>query len=194
MTDGSTLAAIEIHFLPRLLHGPGGVLYALVLLVVALALMFAGRSIIRTLAFLVVGLAGAAFGAGVGTIALGPLGTILGAVFGFVIGGLIGLLLVHIGIGLALGYFGYLVTRDVTHLFLLAVLVGIILFVVGLAIASKLLDLATSVLGGVIFYGVLTFFGVSPTLAFVVTVVAAAAGFYVQHRSSANRGSSKTSV
>ena len=180
--------ASGVRFLPHFLQaGTGGVLYALVLLVVALALMFAGRSVIKTLAFLVVGLAGAAFGAAAGTLVLGVFGTILGAVVGFVIGGLIGLLLVHVGIGLALGYFGYLATRDLTHIFVLAVVVGIVLVFIGIIVTSKILELATALLGGVILYGVLLFFGAGPPLAFVVAALVAVAGFYVQYRSSLSR-------
>jgi hypothetical protein len=179
--------ALEYHFLPHFLTSPESLLYALVLLVVSLVLIFAGKSAIKALAFLVVGLAGAAFGAAAGTLVLGPIGTVLGAVIGFVIGGVIGLLLVHVGIGLALGYFGYLVTRDLTHIWLLAVTVGIVLFVAGVVITSKVLELATAVLGGVILYGVLTYFGVPPLFALIVAVVATIAGYFVQRNNSERR-------
>lgn len=192
MITSFPLVATTGHFLPRLLLGSGGILFALVLLVLALASMFAGRSIIKALAFLVVGFAGAAFGAVVGGLTLGLLGTILGAVLGFVVGGLIGLLLVHVGIGLALGYFGYLITRDLTHIFLLAVIVGVVLFTVGIVVTSRLMELGTAILGGVIFYGVLTFFGIAPFFAVIIALIVAIAGFYVQHNmSSFVRGSPK---
>jgi hypothetical protein len=170
------------NFLPHALSGFGGSLFAVILALVALGLMFSGRSIIKGLAFLVVGLAGAAFGLAVGGAFLGVIGAVIGGVLGFLVGGAIGLLLVHVGMGLALGYFGYVVTRDLTSLFALAVVVGIILFVVGLAIASKLMELVTAVLGGVIFDVVLVFFGVPPLYAAVVSVLLAALGFSVQFR------------
>ena len=169
-------------FFPHAISGVGGDLFALVLLVVSLALMFRGRSIIKGLAFLVAGLAGAAFGLALGGLSLGPIGAIIGAILGFLVGGALGLLLVHVGMGLALGYFGYLATRDLTHIFVLAVVSGVVLFVVGVAISSKLLDLVTALLGGLILYGVLVFFGVSQPLAAVVSLVLAIAGFYVQMR------------
>jgi len=181
MIGSSSLAAYGGHFLPGFLLGPGSTLYALVLLVLALALIFVGRSIIKALAFLVVGLAGATFGAVLGSLMLGLLGAILGAVLGFVVGGLVGLLLVHIGIGLALGYFGYVITRDITHVFLLAVIVAILLFVVGIVIASRILELGTAVLGGVILYGVLTFFGIAPFFAVLIVIVVSMVGFYLQY-------------
>lgn len=171
-----------IHFLPRFLSGTGlgADVYALLLLVLAVALLFAGSSLIKVLAFLVVGLAGAAFGAAVGTLLLPILGTIVGAVVGFIIGGVIGLLLVYVGVGLALGYFGYHATLDYTHILVLAVVVGIALLIVGIVITTKVLELATAVLGGVILYGVLTFFGLAPLLSLVIAIVAVVLGFAVQ--------------
>ncbi len=173
-------AELATSFFPHFLSGIGGTLYALILVVLSVALMFAGRSIIKGLAFLVVGFAGAAFGLAAGGLFLGVIGAIIGGVVGFVLGGLIGLLLVHIGMGLALGYFGYLATRFLVHSELLAVVVGIILFFIGVAISSKLLELVTAIVGGVILYGVLIFFGATPVVAFVISLVLALAGFYVQ--------------
>ncbi len=166
-------------FFPHV-SGLGGSLFALILALVALALMFSGRSIIKGLAFLVVGLAGAAFGVAVAGGFLGVIGAVIGAVVGFLVGGAIGLLLVDVGIGLALGYFGYLATRDLTGVFSLAVVVGVILFLVGVAISNRLLELVTAVLGGIILDGVLVFFGVPPLYAAAVSLVLAAVGFSVQ--------------
>ncbi len=169
-------------FFPHALSGPGGLVYAGVLLLLSLALMFAGRSIIKALSFLVVGLAGAAFGLAAGGLVLGVLGAIVGGVVGFVVGGLIGLLLLHVGMGLALGYFGYLAVRDLTHVFILAVAVGVVLFIVGVIISSRLLELVTAAVGGIILYGALVFFGLPPLYSFLVSLVLAVAGFYVQWR------------
>jgi hypothetical protein len=170
------------NFFSHALTGFSGSLYAVILGLVALGLMFAGRSIIKGLAFLAVGLAGAAFGLAVGGSFLGVIGAVIGGVLGFLVGGVVGLFLVEVGMGLALGYFGYLVTRDLTNVFVLAVAVGIVLFFVGLAISSKLLELVTAILGGVMLDAVLVYFGVSPSYAAVVSIVLAAAGFYVQFR------------
>jgi hypothetical protein len=169
-------------FFPHALSGFSGAIFAIILLGLSLALMFYGRSMIKGLAFFVVGFAGAAFCLAVGGIFLGVIGAIIGGVLGFLVGGAVGLLLVNVGMGLALGYFGYLATRDLTNVFVLAVVVGIILFFVGVAVSSKLLDLVTAVLGGVILDGVLVFFGVSPPYAAIISLVLAAVGFYVQFR------------
>lgn len=175
-----TAHQLATAFFPHVLSGLGGLVYALALTLVALALLFAGRSVVKGLAFLVAGLAGAAFGAGLGAPLLGPVGVILGGVVGFLVGGVIGVLLVELGIGLAIGYFGYLAMRYLTGSLLLSVVVGVVLFLVGLAVSWRLLELATSILGGVIIYGVLIFFGLPPFEATVLAVVFAAAGFYVQ--------------
>jgi hypothetical protein len=169
-------------FFPHALSGFSGGVFAVILLGLSLVLMFRGRSTIKGLAFLVVGFAGAAFGLAVGGAVLGVIGAILGVVLGFLVGGVIGLLLVNVGMGLALGYYGYLAIRDLTNVFVLAVVVGIILFFVGVAISSKLLDLVTAILGGVILDGVLLFFGLSPPYAAIISLVLAAGGFYVQFR------------
>jgi hypothetical protein len=170
----------EVGIFPQALSGPEAFVFATILLALSLALLFFGRSVIKGVSFLVVGVAGAAFGLAVGSFFLGATGALIGGILGFLVGGAIGLLLAHIGMGLALGYFGYLATNDLTHLFALAVLVAAILFFVGVALSSRILELATAVLGGVIMYGVLVFFGLPPLYAAPVSLALAAAGFYAQ--------------
>lgn len=85
--------------MPQLFPAPGGALYALLLPVLALALIFVGGSVIKALAFLVVGLTGAAFGLVAGGTVLKVAGLDPWAILGFVVGSLIGLLLVYIGMG-----------------------------------------------------------------------------------------------
>lgn len=168
------------NFLPHELSGADAQAFAIVLMVIALGLMFAGRSVIKGLAFLIVGLAGAGFGLALGGVALGVIGSIIGGILGFIVGGLIGILLVQVGLGAALGYFGYLVIRYLAHSFALAVVAGVVLFFVGLALATKLLELVTAAIGGVVLYGVLIFFGAAPVIAAAVSLILAVAGFTVQ--------------
>lgn len=167
---------------PHALKGAGGDLYALVLLVIGLGLAFAGRSIVKGLAFLVAGFAGAALGVALGATVLGAIGSIVGGVVGFLIGGFIGILLVELGIGIALGYFGYLVARFLTHSLFFGIVVGIVLFVVGLALSNKLLEAATAAIGALVLYDVMIYFGLSPLLALVVAIVLGVAGFMVQRK------------
>jgi len=180
-----SLASPELaagRIFPSALTGLGGTAFALILVVVSLLLMFYGRSVIKGLAFLVAGLAGAGAGVASGGILLGPIGAIVGAVVGFVVGGLLGLLLVHVGIGLALGYFGFLAVRELTQSFALALAVGIVLFVVGLIASSRLLELGTAAVGGFLLYNALVFFGAFPLLAALAALLLAFAGFLVQQR------------
>ncbi|HUH99516.1 MAG TPA: hypothetical protein VLY65_00600 [Nitrososphaerales archaeon] len=177
---GFSAAELANSFFPHALSGAGGLIYALILLALSFALMFAGRSTIKGLAFLVAGLAGAGFGFAAGGLFLGIIGAVIGGVIGFILGGLIGVLLVNVGMGLALGYFGYLATKFLVHSDLLAIVAGVILFFIGVAISSKLLELVTAILGGIILYGVLIFFGASPFVASVISLILAAAGLYVQ--------------
>lgn len=178
---GPSLAGLlSTSFFPHAFSGLGGDLFAVILALIALGLMFSGRSIIRGLAFLVVGLAGAAFGAAVGGTFLGVIGALIGLVVGFLVGGAIGLLLVNVGLGLALGYYGYLAVRHIANSLALGIVAGVILFIVGVAVANKLLELVTAVLGGVIFYVVLVFFGLGSLPAALVSIVLTAAGFYAQ--------------
>ena len=165
---------------PHAISGFGGLVFAVILLVVSLGLIFAGRSLIKGLSFLVVGLAGAAAGLAAGGLLLGWIGAAFGALVGFIVGGMIGVLLLHVGMGLALGYFGFLATRDLSHSFLVAVAVGVVLFFVGVAISTKLMELVTAAIGGVILYEVLLFFALAPSYAGLVSLVLAAAGFCVQ--------------
>lgn len=167
-------------FFPHALSGAGGFVFALILTLVALALMFAGRSVIKGLAFLAVGLVGAAFAASLGGQFLGLIGTVLGGIIGFLVGGVIGIWLVEVGMGLALGYLAYLVTRYLTGSLLLAVAVGVVLFFVGLAISGRLLELVTAALGGLVLYGVLVYFGAPSFDAGLFSLVMAVAGFCVQ--------------
>ena len=182
VTDGfGPLQVGTGNLLPSALTSPGNIVFALILLLLSLALMFKGRSVTKGLAFLVAGIAGAAFGLTVGTLFLGAIGAIIGGVLGFIVGGLTGLLLVRVGIGLALGYFGYLITSYLTQVFVLAVVVGIVLFLVGVGLSNKFLELMTAILGGVILYGVLVFFAIPPFYAAIISLLLAIAGFYVQH-------------
>jgi len=135
---------------------------------------------IKALSFLAVGLAGAAFGLAAGGLVLSGIGALAGAVVGFVLGGIVGVLILHLGMGFVLGYFGYLAVRDLSHVFLLAAAVGLVLFFVGIVATGKLLELATALVGGIILYGVLVFFGLTPLVSFAIALALGIAGFSTQ--------------
>ncbi len=157
----------------------------LAMLVVSLLLIFAGRKVVKALAFLVVGLIGASIGgefAAKYLTSLGSFGTILGVLIGFVAGGLIGLLLVRVGIGLAVGYAAYLVTVDLVSSTIVALVVGFVFFVVGWLLYNKILSLVTAVAGGFLLYDALRLYGLDPTVSTVLAVLVTLAGIWVNFR------------
>lgn len=152
------------------------------MVVVSLLLIFAGRKIIKALAFLVVGLIGASIcgmSAAHYLTSLGSFGTILGVLIGFVAGGLIGLLLVRVGIGLAVGYAAYLVTVDIVSSTVVAFVVGFVFLVVGWLLYNKILSLVTVVAGGFLLYDALRLYGLDPTISTVLAALVTLAGIWV---------------
>ena len=157
----------------------------IVTLVVSLLLIFAGRKVVKALAFLVVGLVGASIGGILGAqylASLGVLGRVLGILIGFFVGGLMGIVLVALGIGVAVGYGAYLLVMDVVSNSTAAIVVGIVFFIVGLALYSKILSLVTAVTGGILLYDALRLYGLDLALSTVLAVLVTLAGICVQYR------------
>ncbi len=178
------MISIPNHLVPGLNDVPGWVLL-LALLAVSLLLIFAGRTIVKVLAFLVVGLIGAGIGGMLGAqylMSLGSAGALLGIVLGFVLGGLLGIALVAVGIGLAVGYGAYLLTLDFISSMTVAVIVGIIFFIVGVALYGKILTLVTALAGGLLLFDVLRMSGLGQTVSIVLAAVVTLAGIYVNYR------------
>ncbi len=153
---------------------------AIVLFIVSLALIFAGRRIIRVIAFFAVGLVVAAIGAAALGLFLGIFGILLGGFLGFILGGILSLLLLPLAIGIGLGVIAYNLTQTLVHIPLFAFIVGAIFFIVGVILSSKLLALATAVFGALILFNVLIFFGVPSILSAPAVIVLGALGFWVQ--------------
>jgi hypothetical protein len=169
------------------------VLLVLILLGVAMALIFAGKSVIKVLAFAFVGLVGASVGAGIG-VSWGPPGVLLGAVLGFAVGGVLGLVALAVGVGIALGYVAYHVSLFVAGTETVALLAGVVFFVVGLALSGKILTVVSSVLGALILLDVMLAFNIVPEAGVVVSGIAAVAGVVYQNRSRARyQGAATTS-
>ncbi len=176
---GLSLASIPSQF-AHLLDGlPTWPLF-LVLLIASLLLIFAGRKVVKALAFVVVGLIGASVGGALAAqylSSLGWLGSLLGLLIGFFAGGLIGLLLLRFGIGFAVGYAAYLLTLDVVSSSVTAFVVGFVFFIVGVVLYNKILTVVTAVAGGFLLYDALSFY-VDPAVAGVVALVVTAIGIW----------------
>jgi hypothetical protein len=155
----------------------------LALLAVSLVLIFAGRSVVKVIAFFVVGLIGAAIGGALAAQFLagaGDLGTLLGVLLGFAIGGLIGVVLVMVGIGVVLGYGAYAVTQHFVSGNIIPLIVGFVFFLVGIALYNKILGLVTAVAGGFLLFDVLIAYGAGSTLSLVIAAALTLAGVWVQ--------------
>jgi hypothetical protein len=153
------------------------------MLAVSLVLVFAGRTVVKVIAFLVVGLVGASIGGMLAAqylVGSGTLGTLLGVLLGFFIGGLIGVVLVAVGIGLAFGYAAYLLTTTLVTGTMIPLIAGFVFFIVGLALYNKVLGVVTALAGGLLFFDVLTLYGLGSTLAVVLAAGVTLAGIWVQ--------------
>lgn len=153
---------------------------ALIALVVALALIFAGRFLIRAIAFLAVGFAFAILAATFGSTVLGVVGFVLGGIFGFIVGGVLSLFLLPLAIGLGMGLVAYRLSQLFFHIYPLSIVLGVIFFVVGLALSMKLLALASVVFGSLLLFDTLSFFHIPPLLGLLVVVLMGIIGFWVQ--------------
>lgn len=169
------------HLLRLIEASPYGVWVDLALLVVSLALIFAGRTLIKVLAFLVVGFAGATLGALIGGSYLGFAGLLVGGVLGFLLGGLLGHLLLPVGIGFALGLLAFTTAQAFTRSASLSLIVGLAFTVVGILLSNDILALISSVLGGLLLFNVLMSLGFPPVPAALLSAGLSIAGLILQN-------------
>jgi len=160
-------------------HVPGDVLF-LALLVVSLALIFAGGTLAKALAFIVVGLLGAVFGGIIVAQYISPQWDLVGVLVGFVIGGLLGMALLPLGVGLVVGYAAYIVALGFGLSTTAGLVAGVIFFIVGLALSSKILKVVTAVAGGFLLFNVLVYFGLDPLVSTLVSAALTVVGLWVQ--------------
>ncbi len=154
-----------------------------VLLGVSLSLIFFGRSVIRAMVFLLGGLAGAYIAASIGALYLGTTGILLAGLAGFVIGGLFGLLVLPLGIGLALGVFGYALLENLVSSQIVAIAGGATLFGLGIVLSGGILEIASIILGSLMLFNIMTYLGLSLPIAVLSVTALALAGLWVQHGS-----------
>jgi hypothetical protein len=158
----------------------------IIMLVVSLLLVFIGRKVVKILAFLVVGLVGASIGGILGAqylAGLGWFGKLMGVLIGFFAGGLVGVALVAVGIGVAAGYAAYLLTLDIVSDTTVALVLGIIFFIIGLALYGKILSVITAVIGGLLLYDALRLYGLGSALSVALALMVTLAGIWIQSRS-----------
>lgn len=152
-------------------------------LVVSLALIFAGRKVVKLFAFLVVGIIGASIGGAMVAQYLagsGSLGVLLGVIVGFFIGGLLGVVLVAVGIGVAVGYAAYLLTAEFVSGTTIPLIVGLIFFIIGVAFYGRILGVVTAIAGGLLFFDVILIYGFGPILSTIFAAALTIVGIWVQ--------------
>ena len=160
-------------------HVPSDLLF-LALLVVSLALIFAGGTLAKVVAFMVVGLMGAVFGGVLVAQYISPQWDLLGVLLGFLVGGLLGVAILPLGVGLVVGYAAYLLALGFGLSSTLALVTGVILFVIGLVLSSKIVKVVTAVAGGFLLFNVLVYFGLGPTVSTLVAGALTLVGLWVQ--------------
>jgi hypothetical protein len=173
------MVPLPVSLSPVLPGVPAAVLL-LALLGVSLLLIFAGKTLAKVVAFLAVGIIGAAFGGSFAVQYLAPQWQIVGLLLGFVLGGLIGVVLLPLGVGLAVGYAGYVIALDLALGPTVAIIAGVASFVVGALLSSKVLSVATALIGGLLLFDVLTRYGFGASLATLVAALLTILGLWVQ--------------
>jgi hypothetical protein len=172
---------LATHLFRDLVPPLGGTVIVIAMLVLGIALLFAGKSLVKAIVFIVAGLFGALIGASIGA-ALGPLGIVLGAIGGFIVAGLLGYFLLHVGIGLGLGFLAFATTRSYTGGLIIPLVIAVVFFVIGVILTDQILELATALLGGFLIYEVAILFNVPDLIAVLGAGVLVVLGFWVQHK------------
>jgi len=150
------------------------------LLVLSLVLIFAGSALVKVVAFVVVGIAGAALGGVLAAHYLSPGWDLAGLILGFVVGGVLGVALVALGIGFVAGYAAYLVVLELALGQTAALVAGVIFFVVGLVLSGEILSVGTALVGGLLLFNVLATHGLGPAMAILVAGALTLLGLWVQ--------------
>ena len=174
--------AIPSSLVPEMAHVPADLIF-LLLLGVSLVLIFAGGTLAKIVAFIVVGLVGAAFGGALVAHYISPQWDLVGVLLGFVVGGLLGMALLPLGVGLVVGYAGYALALGFGLTSTLALAAGVVFFIVGLILASKILTVVTAVAGGFLLFNVLTYFGLGAILSGLIAGALTLVGLWVQFSS-----------
>jgi hypothetical protein len=173
-----------IEALTSLLPESGALISIVILAIIALALIFVGKKIAKVLTFIIAGLAVAFLVLIYLDPYLGGLLTIAAAAVGFIVGGLIGLFLLKLGIGIALGILAYYLALGLGADFIPSILIGLVLFAIGVILSDKILAVMTVILGGLLLVQVMAGIGLPLLAALAVSLVVSAVGLYVQLRKS----------
>ncbi len=166
--------------LPEVIGTP---IFLVALLAVSLLLIFFGRRVIKVVTFVLGGFIGAYFGGTLGAFFLSSLGAILGEIAGFLLGGLLSLAFLSLAIGFGLGYSGYAITQLMLGATIPSLIVGVVLFVLGVILSGRILTLVSVFIGSFLLLNALAFTGLQLPLAIVVVSALAILGLWIQNES-----------
>jgi len=148
--------------------------------VVGLGLAFLGRKIIKILVFLGAGLAGAKFAFTLLEERYDAPIPLVGALIAFLVLGFLSLAIMKVVFGVMLGLLGYVVTYSATSNQLIAILVGVIVFVIGLVVFKYYLSVATAFAGAVLVFSGLQAMEMVEAVSLLIAVLVGIVGAYVQ--------------
>jgi len=167
----------------NLLQAPlGSFLTGLILALLGLVLVFAGKGVIKFIAFLVGGIVG---GLAVSVIMAPYLGgaTILAGIIGFILIGALTQLLLPVGAGLVAAALTYLFLKPLLGV-IFVLIFAIVMFFVVLMLFNKILAVGTAFLGSLIFLaGIQRFVSLDTYLSLLIIVALTAIGCIVQLKS-----------
>jgi len=170
------LKLLQIPNVPNIL-GP------LIFAILAFLLIFAGKTVVKAVIFIVTGFIASGFAVmltqlyGINL----PLTVILVLAM-FIIGGLVGLFLLPLGIGLSLGVIGYSIASTLQSSFIIALLIGMIMFVLGVTLAEKIIIALSAVLGAFILITAAIELGIPLPISILGAIILAAIGIVIQIR------------
>jgi len=160
----------------------GSLLTGLILMLLGLILVFAGRGVIKFIAFLIGGIIG---GLAASIIMAPYLGgaTILAGIIGFILVGALTQLLLPVGAGLIAAALTYLFLKPLLNV-IFALILAVIMFLIVLMLFNKTLAVGTAFLGSLIFLmGIRQFISLDIYLSLLIIAVLTAIGCIVQLRS-----------
>ena len=160
----------------------GSLLTGLILMLLGLILVFAGRGVIKFIAFLIGGIIG---GLAASIIMAPYLGgaTILAGIIGFILVGALTQLLLPVGAGLIAAALTYLFLKPLLNV-IFALILAVIMFLIVLMLFNKTLEVGTAFLGSLIFLmGIRQFISLDIYLSLLIIAVLTAIGCIVQLRS-----------
>ena len=155
---------------------------ALVTILIGLGLAFLGRKVIKILVFLGAGFYGAQLAFSLLEGRFSQPVPFIGALIAFVALGFLSIMILKFIFGIMLGIAGYLIIMALTSNQIMAILAGIIIFIIGLFLFKYYLSIATAFGGAMIVFSGLAGLGLGEMIPLIVAVIVGITGAYAQFK------------